>query len=191
MGAHAERMKLAGRRGSSPARVEVLTDIPLEISIEGDTGLTQRWERERDVDATKQFNDRVGAWATSINNALRAKLSTMGIGKSGQLDKSIKSNLWHFGKKIREGQEVTSISFSFKPQGVYVHLGVGSGYNMEGGVVVKTTRDKKTNIQMMRQPKDWFDSTITEHLGELEKIVMDYTGALFINATRIYINKQQ
>ena len=191
MGAHAERMKLAGRRGSSPARVEVLTDIPLEISIEGDTGLTQRWERERDVDATKQFNDRVGAWATSINNALRAKLSTMGIGKSGKLDKSIKANLWHFGKKIREGQEVTSIGFSFKPQGIYVHLGLGRGYEMDGGVVVKKTRNSKTNLQMMRQPKDWFDSTITEHLGELEKIVMDYTGALFINATRIYINKQQ
>ena len=60
---------------------------------------------------------------------------------------------------------------------------------MNGGVVVKKTRDSKTNLHMMRQPKDWFDSTITEHLGELEQIVTDYTGALFVNATRIYINR--
>lgn len=182
-------MKGYSKGAGRSARVEMLGDIPLEITIEGDTGLTQRWERERDTDATEQFNAQVGAWANRINAALQAKLTTMGIGKKGQLSRSIKSNLWHFGKKVQKGQEVTSIGFSFKPQGIYVHLGLGRGYEMDGGIVVKKTRNSKTNIQMMRQPKDWFDSTITEHLGELEQIVTDYTGALFVNATRIYIKR--
>ena len=187
MGAHAERMKAETSRGRSSNRVAMYGDIGIEVSIEGDPGITQRWERERDKDATKQFNEQVQAWANRVNGALRAKMAAMNIGKTGQLSKSVKSNLWHFGKAIKEGQEVTSVGFSFKVQGVYVHLGVGRGYPMESGTVIKRTEGRHANLEMMRQPKDWFNSTITEHLQALSDIVYNYTGSLFVNATRIYM----
>ena len=61
-----------------------------------------------------------------------------------------------------------------------------SSYNREGGTVVVT---KRHNRDMMRRPKPWFDPVIEDHIPALEKIVIDYCGELFINTTRILINR--
>ncbi len=84
-----------------------------------------------------------------------------------------------------DGQEITSIGFGFKAEGVYVHLGVGRGYNMENGTRILT---KTTDNEWKREPKPWFNPVIEQHIPELVEIVKKYCGTLLVNTTRIYIN---
>ena len=97
----------------------------------------------------------------------------------------MKQNYRHYGKPPTEGEEITSIGFRFREEGIYVHLGVGKGYNMEGGTRILT---KKTDNEWKRQPKPWFNPVIEQHIQELVEIVREYCGKLIVNTTRIYIN---
>lgn len=158
---------------------------PIELYIEGDPGLTQQWERQQDRKAVAAFNRKVRAWGATVNAALNSSIDSM-IEDDNNLSKSLKQNYRHWGKRPKAGQEITSIGFGFEEAGLYVHLGVGRGYNREGGTVVVT---KKHNRDMMRRPKPWFDPVIEQHIPELQQIVVDYCGNLFINTTNILINR--
>lgn len=171
-----------GRRNRRRKRGE---GYPLELYVEGDTGITQQWERQQDKKAVAEFNRKVRAWGTKVNDALLYSTAKW-IVNDNTLSDSIKVNYRHWGKPPKAGQEITSIGFAFEEAGLYVHLGVGRGYNREGGTVVVT---KKNKDKMDRHPKPWFDPVIEKHIPDLVKIVTDYCGELFINTTRILINR--
>lgn len=158
---------------------------PIEVSVEGDTGITQRHEREQDVKAVAKFNRQVRAWGKTVNGALAGSIGQH-IDKDVQLSSSLKQNYRHYGKTVQAGQEITSVGFSFAEEGIYVHLGVGRGYAMEGGTRIIT---KKTNRDDLRKPKDWFNAVIRQHIDALGEIVKNYCGDLYLNASRIYINR--
>ena len=145
---------------------------PIELYIEGDTGITQQWERQQDKEAVAAFNRKVRAWGAAVNAALKSSIGQM-IAEDKTLSASLRQNYRHWGKAPKAGQEITSIGFAFEEAGLYVHLGVGRGYNRD----------------MLRKPKPWFDPVIEQHIPALEKIVADYCGDLFINTTRILINR--
>lgn len=158
--------------------------FPIDVTIEGDTGITQQFERQQDKEAVKIFNQKIKAWGQKVDSALRTSISRWII-EDKQLSGSLKQNYRHYGKPPKKGEEITSIGFRFNVEGVYVHLGVGRGYNMEGGTRVLT---KKSNSEWRRVPKPWFNSVIEQHIPELTEIVKEYCGSLIINTTRIYIN---
>ena len=158
---------------------------PIEVSVEGDMGITQRHQREQDKKAVAKFNRQVRAWGKTVNAGLVASIGQH-IDKYVQLSSSLKQNYRHYGKTVREGEEITSIGFSFAEEGIYVHLGVGRGYAMEGGTRIIT---KKTNREDLRKPKDWFNVVIRQHIDSLGEIVKNYCGDLYLNASRIYINR--
>lgn len=158
---------------------------PIEVSMEGDPGLTQRVEREMDKEAVNKFNREVRAWGQLVNSDLKARIGQV-IDKDVNLSASLKQNYRHFGKSVKSGEEITSIGFSFVEEGIYVHLGVGRGYNMEGGTRIIT---KKTNREDLRKPKDWFNPVVSRHIDALGEIVKNYCGDLFVNDSRIYINR--
>lgn len=158
---------------------------PLDVIIEGDTGLTQQFERQQDKEAVAAFNAKIRGWGSKVDAALRGSIEDK-IDKDVKLSGSLKQNYRHYGKPVADGEEVTSIGFSFKPEGIYVHLGVGRGYNMEGGTRVLT---KKNGKEWNRHPKPWFNPVIEQHIPELIEIVKEYCGALLVNTTRIYINR--
>lgn len=182
MGAHAERMRGYGRQNRR-SRGE---GYPIELYIEGDVGLTQQWERQQDTQAVAQFNRRVRAWGRQVNAALRGSIEAHGI-RDTKLGKSLKQNYRHWGKVPSAGQEITSIGFAFEAPGLYVHLGVGRGYNMEGGTVVVTKQHNRDKME--RKPKPWFNPVIEQHIPALQQIVQEYCGNLFINTTRILIDR--
>lgn len=186
MGAHAERMALSQNRGSWGGRSNRIKSerYPIEVIVEGDTGITQQHQREQDKEAVAEFNAKVRAWGATVDQALKSSIGKW-IDKDTRLSASMKQNFRHYGKNVQDGQEITSIGFSFKPEGVYVHLGVGKGYNMEGGTVILT---KKTDQKWKRKPKPWFNPVIEQHIPELVEIVREYCGALIVNTTRLYIN---
>lgn len=183
MGANAERMAGYYRRNRRKSRSE---GYPIELYVEGDTGITQQWERQQDKKAVARFNRNVRAWGNTVNSALRASIDSL-IKTDTHLSASLKQNYRHWGKTPQAGQEITSIGFGFEEAGLYVHLGVGRGYNREGGTVVVTKRHNRD--EMKREPKPWFDPVIEDHIPALQKIVQDYCGTLFINTTRILINR--
>lgn len=183
MGANAERMAGYYRRNRRRSRGE---GYPIELYVEGDTGITQQWERQQDKKAVARFNRNVRAWGNTVNAALRASIGTW-IKQDTSLSASLKQNYRHWGKTPQAGQEITSIGFGFEEAGLYVHLGVGRGYNREGGTVVVTKKHNRDKME--RQPKPWFDPVIEDHIPTLQKIVQDYCGSLFINTTHILINR--
>ena len=172
-------------RTKSNSRGRGSSTWPIKVMIKGDSGITQRWEREQDKKAVSQFNRNVRAWGKMVNAQLLSSISRH-IDKDVNLSKSLKQNYWHFGKPIREGQEITSIGFSFAPEGIYVHLGVGRGYAMEGGTRIIT---KKINREDLRPPKDWFNPIIAQNINSLGEIVKNYCRDLYLAATHIYINR--
>lgn len=158
---------------------------PIEVSVEGDTGITQRHQRELDAKAVAKFNREVRAWGKMVNDALKWTIH-WNVAKDEHLSASLKQNYRHYGKTVQAGEEITSIGFSFVEEGIYVHLGVGRGYAMEGGTRIIT---KKTNRDDLRKPKDWFNSIIRYNIDSLGEIVKNYCGDLYLNASRIYINR--
>lgn len=172
-------------RTKSNGRGRSSSTWPIKVMIEGDTGITQRHQREQDVKAVTKFNRQVMAWGKMVNGALVTSIGQH-IDKDVQLSSSLKQNYRHYGKTVQAGQEITSIGFSFAEEGIYVHLGVGRGYAMEGGTRIIT---KKTNRDDLRKPKDWFNVVIRQHIDALGEIVKNYCGDLYLNASRIYINR--
>lgn len=185
MGAHAERMMQGQNRGSWRSKSNFFGNrYPLDVIIEGDAGYTQQFERQQNKEAVAEFNANVRAWGKKVDDALRLSVARW-IDTDKKLSKSLKQNYRHYGKTLMDGQEITSIGFGFKAEGVYVHLGVGRGYNMENGTRILT---KTTDNEWKREPKPWFNPVIEQHIPELVEIVKKYCGTLLVNTTRIYIN---
>lgn len=186
MGAHAERMAESQNRNRWRKKGNRIDDgrYPLDLVIEGDTGYTQQFERQQNKEAVAAFNAKVKAWGANVDDALRYSIARW-ITNDEHLSESLKQNYRHFGKPVTKGEEITSIGFRFVEEGVFVHLGVGMGYNMESGTRILT---KKTDKKWNRKPKPWFNPVIEQHIPALVEIVKEYCGNLFINTTRIYIN---
>lgn len=131
------------------------------------------------------FNESIIAWGNRVNAELMQSAGNH-ISKDVRLSASLKLNYTHFAKPVRPGEEITSIGFSFRPEGIYVHLGVGRGYNMEGSTRVIT---KKHDKEDRRPPRPWFNPVIERNLPDLQRIVQDYCKDWIINASRLFINQ--
>lgn len=158
---------------------------PIELYIVPDARMEKQWERQQGRKAVTAFNRQVRAWGTRVNDALQYSIAQQ-IAEDNTLSASLKQNYRHWGKRPQTGQEITSIGFAFEEAGLYVHLGVGRGYNREGNTVVMT---KKNKSEFKRRPKPWFDPVVEQYIPELQKIVQAYCGDLFIDTTRILINR--
>jgi hypothetical protein len=148
---------------------------PFDMTIE-DTGKTQRFERSRDTEAMEAFNQRLKAWGSKVKAAMPGSISSNGI-KGTNLGKSIRNTYYY------EYGEIFRLGFSFAREGIFVHKGVGKGYVMSGGTVVKISKNPEGN----RISKPWFNPVIDQFIPELGEIIKDYAESAIINSTRIYI----
>ena len=149
---------------------------PFDIGIE-EQGKTQRFARSQwNGEEAQAFNERLIAWGAKVAAAMPQSISSHGIyGKS--LRKSIKTTFFY------EYGEIFRLGFSFARHGIFVHKGVGRGYVMSSGTVIKTAKTQGFN----RKPKPWFNPVVESFIPELEKIIFDYTDTAIINSSRIYI----
>lgn len=76
-------------------------------------------------------------------------------------------------------------SFRFERHGVFVHYGVGRGYQMQGGMVVRTAKTPSTGND--RQPVDWFNAIIDANTPELANQIAQINGDLVVNSLRLKI----
>ncbi|WP_462342100.1 hypothetical protein [Phocaeicola plebeius] len=160
---------------------KALLDLTIE---EEDVSYTEQYERQKNTEAVDNFNRQVMNWGESVKAQLIQSIDNL-IDNDRILSDSLNIAYRHWGKPVKNGQEITSLGFHFVADGIYVHLGVGAGYNMQNGTRILT---KKTDNVWRKQPKHWFNPVIERNIPALEKIVTDYCGKLIINTLRININ---
>jgi hypothetical protein len=87
--------------------------------------------------------------------------------------------------KIRKDYCVVNrITFSFERHGVFVHKGVGRGYQMQGGMVVRTAKSKTTEI---RQSAEWFNPVLDKALPELADKLAEINADAVVKAMGMMI----
>jgi hypothetical protein len=72
-----------------------------------------------------------------------------------------------------ESGTIYRISFPFIKHGIYVALGVGRGYEMQGGNVVRTAASVLKDGFVGREPKDWIKPRFEQARAELTVIVAE------------------
>jgi hypothetical protein len=101
-----------------------------------------------------------------------------------RLEKKVKTSLNHrvfYKFSISEG-----VSFRFERHGVFLHKGVGRGYQMQGGMVVRVAKNPPKGPA--RQPVDWFNHIINARTPQLANDIARVNADAALNAARMRIN---
>lgn len=147
------------------------------------------------------FNKDVTNWGKrvrnqAISNAKRLKKtsSKLIMATHESLSDSIKQNIY------KHNGEIDCIGYSFARHGVFWQKGVGRGYVMQNGIVIRghkkkigiNRHDKRTSFvsasgPIKHKPVDWFNTMIDQEIGILADIVAEHYADRVINATRMTI----
>jgi hypothetical protein len=151
-------------------------------------------ESKDNINWVQEQNTAVKGWANMVTRKLKSSALQFKHGKSGMVqrgsgtkyqrneDKLVNS----IGRKIYMASGLAEgIGFKIERHGVFVHKGVGRGYIMEGGVVIRGYRTEsglkkqaknstrsvaskqKTTGTMNRHPAPWFNPVIENTVPEL------------------------
>jgi hypothetical protein len=139
-----------------------------------------------------RFNQAVTWWKNNVRkNAISNVLRMTGKGKAGSFSKVLTQTTelklaQNIGAKTKKDfGEIFMVGFHFPRHGVFVHKGVGRGWKMVNGKVVRTA----TGIQKgIRIPKDWLNSEIDKSMSKLADELAGIKADVVINATRAKIN---
>jgi hypothetical protein len=147
-----------------------------------------------DNETVRKQNAIVRHWIPGVQRELRSSASWFRFGKSepfitrgtgskmrteGKLVNSIKpSTKQSFG-------EIDTISFSFERHGIFVHKGVGRGWEMNGKVVRRTAKGKMTGGG--RNVVEWFNPVIDRNVPELADQIAIINADAVINAAKLSI----
>lgn len=171
-----------GANDRKPKRNKFVNEGPFEIEITGESTIA-KYNRNKMVEDVQKFNAAITAWGAKVRAGLVGSIGSL-VAEDKKLSSTLK-NTYYADNKSWSGRlaEIDRIGFSFKPEGVYIHMGVGRGYHRSGGV---TTRTSKQNT-FGRKPILWFNPVISQHISDLDSIVSQYADDLVINSTRIYL----
>jgi len=134
-------------------------------------------------------NDIFKKWVPKVRSALKSKTTQFTKGKTqsfvirgkqmeGKLSSSIKV------KTRREGGAVELVVFSFERHGVFIHKGVGRGYEIATGFVVRTSKSNSINT---RTPKEWFAPTLNTYMPELANRLAEINTNAALRASGILV----
>jgi hypothetical protein len=139
-------------------------------------------------DVTEQ-NEVVKKWAPKVKRALKNSARIFQGGKQtsfvmrkgrmeGKLSESITARL---GKRM----DVTElVSFSFERHGVFVHKGVGRGYELQGNAVIRTA---KGGMDTPRIPVPWFNPVLDLKVPLLANSIAEVNANAALNAVKLHI----
>lgn len=145
------------------------------------------------------YNQKVTDWGSQTGNKIRTSIRSLTSKGKGDLLRSL---------RLKTGKlygEVDKLSYHFLRHGIFVHKGVGRGYHMEAGRVVrgskpsKKTSEKDLNVNfrlrqvilrsagIKRKAVPWFNPVIGENIQSLADIVTEMNTDRVVNATKILI----
>ena len=148
----------------------------------------------------EEQNAAVKQWASKVQSYMRGATFVLAHGKGGTVSRPGRSER-KLANSIRTNTRqtygaITGLSFVFERHGVFVHKGVGRGYEMQGGMVIRTAKvaDPETrqmlsrnDRQRPREPFEWFNPIIEQTLPELADRLAEINADAVVNATRMMI----
>ncbi len=149
----------------------------------------------------EEYNKRVTSWGTQTGLKIRASIRMLTKKGKGDLLKSLRAKAYKFYG------EVDRLAFRFVRHGVFFHKGVGRGYAMSGGKVIRVSgsastaywkeyaRQKNRSFEpkvlraaaMQRKPVEWFNPVINDNIDRLADMVAEMRADVAVNATKILI----
>jgi hypothetical protein len=156
-----------------------------------------------------EYNAKVTAWGSAIGIKIRASIRMLTSKGKGDLVRSLrlKTAKWY--------GEVDKLSYHFDRHGVFVHKGLGRGYAMVSGKVlrvsgspkdtrlwggieykkigkvIRVSRDYKpkvlTSRSINRKPVEWFNPVVDENIEGLADMIAEMDADRIVNATKIKI----
>lgn len=157
---------LLGYRGAAPVTTISATDLNIQ-----------------------EQNDAVNRWASMVQRYMRGAAMILQNGKDGTISRPGRTE-----KKLEDSIRtrtrltygvITGLSFVFERHGVFVHKGVGRGYQMQKGFVQRTAKTMENTE--VRQPAEWFNPVIEQSLPELADKLAEINADAAVNATRMMI----
>lgn len=153
-----------------------------------------------EIISTEKYNELTRKWSESTRKLMLGNISTLTSKGKGDLLKSLrKREHLYYG-------EVRKITYRFDRHGVFFQKGVGRGYIVMNGKVVRGRKKTKQEIgstkqtegttkityssgKLQREPKDWFNETIDSKMEQLADIVHEYMGdKAMLMASKMKIN---
>lgn len=149
----------------------------------------------------EEFNSKVSSWGSATAVKLKASISSLTSAGKGDLLRRLRL------KTRKEYGEINRLSYEFPRHGVFFHKGVGRGYVMQGGSVVRgrktdaATRGyadaKGRSVGAMtlfgstglfkRKPQEWFNPIIETNITTLADLIAEMKADNAVNATKILI----
>lgn len=147
-----------------------------------------------DNETVREQNQIVRRWIPGVQKQLRSSAAWFRFGKTepfitrgtgakqrteGKLVNSIKpSTKQSFG-------EIDTISFSFERHGIFVHKGVGRGWEMKGKFVTRTAKGKIQGGG--RNAVEWFNPVIDKNAPHLADQIAVINANAVVNAAKLKI----
>ena len=133
-------------------------------------------------------NEAIALWTSMVQSRLRSNTAGFVNGKESVISRPGRTEMKLTDSiKARTGQKfgvIDRATFSFERHGVFVHKGVGKGYQMQGGMVVRTAKGPVTKE---RKPNEWFNPVLDQSLPELANKLAEINADAVLNATKIMI----
>jgi hypothetical protein len=136
----------------------------------------------------KEQNQVVQKWASMVQRYLRSTASGFVHGKEssksrpGRTERKLANSIRASTRKSYG--VIDRATFSFERHGVFVHKGVGRGYEMQGGMVQRTAKSVSTKE---RKPNEWFNPILEQTLPELANKLAEINADAVLNATKMMI----
>ena len=148
---------------------------------------------QADQQLIQQQNELVLRWAPKVRSALRGSARWFSDGKfessvirngGKQVEKKLAASI---NSKVGKDFGLANyIGFSFERHGVFVHKGVGRGYQSSGkGFVIRTA--KKPPKGQERIAVEWFNPVLDKYLPELADRIAEINADAAVNATQMKI----
>jgi hypothetical protein len=137
----------------------------------------------------EEQNAVIKRWAPKVKRRLKNSASMFSKGKNtsfvmrkgrqeGKLFESISARL---SKKMGI---IELVSFQFERHGVFVHKGVGRGWEIGSNTV---TRTAKGEMSAARNPSPWFNSVLDSQVPLLANDIATVNANAALNATKLQI----
>ena len=138
----------------------------------------------------QEQNEAVSKWSSMVQRRLRQSLQQFNNGKNstvqrpGRSERMLRASL--FSKTKQNYGVIDRVSIQFERHGVFVHKGVGSGYQMKGGTMIRNAK-RLTPDPGPRVAVEWFNPILDQTPPELADKLADLGANAAVNATHMVI----
>jgi len=124
----------------------------------------------------KQHNSAVSRTGYRIRVQLKQSISRLSMKGKADLMRSLRLRFkYEFG-------EISQLKYQFSRHGIFFHKGVGRGYIMQGGRVVKGSKknpmfkpiERTGKSRTPRRPKEWFNPVMDREVPKLADLIAKY-----------------